>query len=149
MFVHMCVCAPVASHCAWALQERKQQAAAHKAAEDKAAAEAAAADVAAVDATVAGEANPVNSLEAAENPSNPEVVSLLQSGWRKQGRHLSVPPVSGISLKRSIQLCCLPSFVTRFRFGYVWCATSAFTGFDCQGKPEVKPGWAEVSILWT
>ena len=72
-----CACAPAASHLAWTLQERKQQAAAHKAAEDKAAAEAAAAE-----AARAGEANFEESVEAAKNSSNPEVVPLLQSGWR-------------------------------------------------------------------
>ena len=79
--MHMCVCAPVASHCALALQERKQQTAAHKAAEDKAAAEAAAAEAAAGDAA-AGGANPDTLAEADGKPSNPEVVPLLRSGWR-------------------------------------------------------------------
>ena len=95
MFVHMCVCAPVVSHFAWALQERKQQAAAHKAAEDKAAAEAAAAEAeGAAGDPAAGGANPDASVEADRKPSNPEVVFLLQSGWRSQGRRQSVCPVS-------------------------------------------------------
>ena len=70
---------PLALH--WALQERKQHAAAQKAAEEKAAAEAAAAEAAAGDGA-AGDGAPGESAEAAGNPSNAEVVPLLQPGWR-------------------------------------------------------------------
>ena len=102
MFKHMCVCAPVASHWASAVQERKQQAAAHKAAEDKAAAEAAAAEAAAGDAA-AGGANPDTLVEADGKLSNPEVAPLLQI-WLALARQTSdyVPCLGGLFPENSI-----------------------------------------------